>query len=59
MKTRLTMFQPKGGTEQDQFWDYLQDLLDALDADGIPPDRVHSVVNNSRCWMAVVIVEVP
>lgn len=56
MKTRLTIFKPKGGHEQDQFWDRLEDLLDALHKDKIPPERVHSVVNNTRTWMALVIV---
>lgn len=54
---RLDIFKPAGSNEQSRFWDTLEELLDALAAENIPPSQVHSVIHNTRTWMALVIIE--
>lgn len=56
MKQRLTLFQPRA-SEQSRFFDELEALLDELAKANVPPEKVHSVLHNTRCWMALVIVE--
>lgn len=56
--TRLVVFQPKSRHEQGRFFDRVEDLLDALHADRIPPERVHTITNNTRTYFAVIVVPV-
>lgn len=53
----LDIFQPDARNEQSRFFDDLEGLLASLHEHGMTPDKVHSVVHNTRTWMALVIVE--